>query len=475
LIKSPQAVKSLISRKKAEKLCKFLKGYKTYLVGGCVRDELLGLYPKDYDIVTDAKPEEIKKVFSNFKILEVGKAFGIITVIVEGEPFEIATMRLDNESDGRRPESVTFISSIYDDLARRDFTINGIAYDPINKLLIDPFEGISDLKNKLIRFIGIPSDRIEEDQLRILRAFRFVSTHSLSLEKVTHSELNYAVSNPNCFSKVSQERITSEFIRIINGDNAVTALEELINNKLLFKIIPELERQLEPHNSPKWHNETYNDWGKIILSHTMNVFKHSVELTLNISYDDKFILRTATLLHDIGKPFCREDRGDHDRFLGHDIVGAEIALKRLRAMKLKSDYIKPIVSCIKNHMNCHNLLKMHDVAKIRKFLGKKYFKYIYNIAIFDSLGTLNENSPEPEVSNLNNKILNLNLKYPTMLPEKIITGSTLIEAGLNPSEAFKFAIDKAYDQQLRGETDERKLLNFAKGIYTQWKPKSKES
>jgi tRNA nucleotidyltransferase (CCA-adding enzyme) len=466
------------SRDKAIKICKILheNKYEAYLVGGAIRDELLGKEPKDYDITTIAKPEEIQKILKNYKTLEMGKAFGIITCLVEDEPFEIATFRTERGTiDGRHPTSVEFVSSIEEDLSRRDFTMNAIAYDPIHDKYINPFDGIKDIKERKIRFVGDPEKRIKEDYLRILRAFRFMSTLQFTIEDKSLSELDWTITDNNCLNHLSQERIYAEFIKLISGDGAVLTINYLIKNKLLFKIIPELEDQLQPHNSPRWHKEIWEGLENSILAHTMHVFAHSVNLTKNDSIDNKIILRTAAILHDIGKPTCRENKGDHDRFLGHDFVGAKIAEERLTKMKFPTDYMNPIVSCVKNHMNCHNLLKTHDIAKIRRFLGKKYFPYIYQTAIFDTMGTLNETAPEPDCSNLTNLVFKYKKEYPNMLPNKIINGYTLIEEGFQPSEAFRDTLEKTYDQQLRGINDKQKLLNFAKGIYKQWKPKSKES
>ena len=170
----------------------------------------------------------------------------------------------------------------------------------------------------------------------------------------------------------------------------------------------------------------------------------------------------ASLLHDIAKPLCRENKGDHDRFLYHDIKGAELTNTILKRMKYKNDYILPIVSCVRNHMNAHNLPKMKDEAKIRRFIGKKYFKYIREVALYDTMGTLNEDCPIPAFSILVDTILKYETKYHEILPKRIITGDSLIEIGLKPCFAFNDALEKAYDQQLRGEENKEKLLNFAK-------------
>jgi putative nucleotidyltransferase with HDIG domain len=449
---------------KACKLCSILQkeGFQSYLVGGAMRDTLLFITPKDYDIATDASPENIISIFESlgYKTLRVGEAFGIIVVLYDNIPFEIATFRTEEGTDGRHPEKVTFVSDIVEDLARRDFTMNAIAVDPIKNSFIDPFMGVKDVRSKIIKFVGDPISRIEEDQLRILRAFRFMSTLKFTIESNSLNDIDWAVSEKNCLKNVSQERISEEFRKILIGNNATITLNHLIKNKLLFIIIPELEHQLEPHNSP-YHREDWQELGNSILAHTMNVFSHSVKLTPGETPDDKFIFRMAALLHDIGKPACRENRGDHDRFLGHDIKGAEIATEILTRMKYKREYIDPIVECVKYHMNCHDIPKMKNIGKIRQFLGKKYFNYIYNTAIFDTLGTLNNTSPQPDASNLIDCVEKTKEKYPEMLPERLISGDDLISAGFKPSAEFKKALDIGYTYQLNNCDNKQKCLNQA--------------
>jgi tRNA nucleotidyltransferase (CCA-adding enzyme) len=451
-------------REKAYNLCNILQkeGFQSYFVGGVVRDSLLFIEPKDYDIATDASPENIISIFESlgYKTLKVGEAFGIIIVLCDSIPFEIATFRTENGSDGRHPEKVTFVSDIEEDLSRRDFTMNAVAINPITKSFVDPFMGVQDIKSKIIRFVGNPILRIEEDQLRILRAFRFMSTLEFTIEPNSLNDIDWAVTEKNCLKGVSQERISEEFRKIIIGKNAINTLNHLIKNKLLFKIIPELEHQLEPHNSP-YHREDWPELGNSILAHTMNVFSHSVRLTPGKTPDDNFILRMAALLHDVGKPACRENRGDRDRFLGHDIKGAEIATEILTRMKYKKEYIDPIVDCVRNHMNCHDIPKMKNIGKIRKFLGKKYFNYIYNIGIFDTLGTLNNTSPQPDASNLIECVEKIKEQYPEMLPERLVSGDDLIAAGFKPSEEFKKALDIGYTYQLNNCNNKQKCLSQA--------------
>jgi len=205
-------------------------GFDTFLVGGAVRDIIMGRPPKDWDIVTAAHPEEIKSVCSDMRPICVGEAFGIVTLICNDEVFEIATMRTDgNYSDGRRPDSVQFVTDIRSDLERRDFTMNAIAIDPIKGTMIDPFCGGLDIHDKTICFVGFPEDRIAEDKLRILRAFRFAAQLGFTFEENTFNAICEAIKSDNVFDGISQERITAEFSKIL-----ISALNEYGDEMLQY-------------------------------------------------------------------------------------------------------------------------------------------------------------------------------------------------------------------------------------------------
>jgi putative nucleotidyltransferase with HDIG domain len=452
-------------KQKAVHVCQLLQdeGYEAYLVGGCVRDMILGREPKDYDITTNASADKIKLVFlGKYPTLEIGAAFGIITVIVDGDPFEIATYRSERGTiDGRHPEEITFVSDIKEDLSRRDYDMNAIALDPLSNIFVDPHHGYDSIINRRIRFVGYPKDRIKEDHLRILRAYRFASTLGFDIDKESEGYLESAISQGDCLKGVSNERIAEEFRKILIGDNALEVIEKMVFNGLLWKIIPELEYQIAPHNCPKWHTETWPGLGNSILAHTMNVFHHAVERSKGKNPDWKFIVRATAIFHDLGKSACRENRGDHDRFLGHDKVGADLTRKRLTFLKYKNDWIDPIVAGVRFHMNVHDLQKSSKPEKLRRFIGQKYFDYILEIGINDTLGTLNEQSPEPDYTNLMNKVNEVRTKYPVLLPPGIISGNDIIAEGYIPSPHFSKALEIAYSDQLRGQTDKKKLINAA--------------
>ena len=208
-ISIPENVNSLISKLNNS-------GFEAYVVGGCVRDSLLGIEPNDWDITTSAKPDEIKSLFSDYQLIEVGEKHGTITVVIDYTPYEITTYRLDGAySDNRRPDSVSFTSSLEEDLSRRDFTVNAMAYNDDNGL-VDPFNGEIDLQYKALRCVGDPDKRFNEDALRILRALRFASTYNLSIEGTTSNSI---VRNRLLLNNISAERIQNEFSKMLCGDN----------------------------------------------------------------------------------------------------------------------------------------------------------------------------------------------------------------------------------------------------------------
>jgi tRNA nucleotidyltransferase/poly(A) polymerase len=289
-------------------------GYEAYFVGGAVRDYLMGKEPHDFDIATSATPDVIQKIFSdqNFTFLEVGKQFGIVILYdpQTNTNFEIATLRTEDEySDGRHPDSVKYTSDIYQDLARRDFTMNAIAYRPKLKKYIDPFRGKEDIKGKLIRFVGDPSKRIKEDRFRILRSFRFHAQLGFKLfprDKyyICHWQIFHG---KNMLHGVSTERVREEFSKILLSPFAAETLNEMAQTGVLFIICPELrEIYREPHFS-EWHQEIWeqeiweNEPVPTIWGHTLLVVQEGTKILGEIPLEHKLPFMLACLFHDIGK------------------------------------------------------------------------------------------------------------------------------------------------------------------------------
>lgn len=305
-------------------------GYESYIVGGCVRDFVMGNKPKDYDITTNATVAETEAVFAEYNVIETGARHGTVTIISDGVPIEVTTYRVDGTySDGRRPDNVTFSSNIEEDLSRRDFTVNAIAYSPRDGF-VDIFGGGEDICRRIIKCVGEPDKRFGEDALRILRALRFSAILGFSIDPDTADSIHR---NKNLLGRIAVERITSEFFKLICGKNAVTVLREY--SDVAAEILPPLSGMFGfQQDNP---NHIYDVW-----EHTLHVFE-SVPPTI--------VLRMAALLHDIGKPYCKTtDKNGIGHFYGHaDIsekISREIFEKYLRTDKNTSERI---ITLVKNH------------------------------------------------------------------------------------------------------------------------------
>jgi tRNA nucleotidyltransferase (CCA-adding enzyme) len=282
-------------------------GYEAYFVGGAVRDYLMGVEPHDFDIATSALSEIICEIFSDkgFNFLEVGKQFGII-ILHDPEinaNFEVATFSTEDKYlDGRHPDSVKYTLDIFQDLARRDFTMNAIAYRPKTKIYLDPFFGKHDIEKKTISSVKYPFDRLNEDRLRILRAFRFKAQLGFKFSPDLGDAIKYLQTKGNIFAGVSIERINQEFSKIMLSSYAAETLHEMAETGVLFDICPGLkEIYQEPHLS-KWHQELWgNETVPTIWGHTLLVVQEGTKILGEIPQEHKLPFMLACLLHDVGK------------------------------------------------------------------------------------------------------------------------------------------------------------------------------
>jgi putative nucleotidyltransferase with HDIG domain len=436
-------------------------GHQAYFVGGCVRDQIMGIEPKDYDIVTSARPDEIHAVFAEHKTINVGESFGIVTVIISGMPFEIATFRADHgNSDGRHPDAVELVTDVLADLSRRDFTMNAIAYDPIANKTIDPFKGQADILAKTVRFIGRPADRIKEDRLRILRAVRFVAQKGFSLDEKAYEAILSAASSGDPLKGVSQERITEELKKTLIADEAFDAMVVMADTGLLFNIIPALSDTLIDHDSP-WHHETFREFGNSIFSHIMLVLKNAIENTKSFSAAERLNVRLAAIFHDIGKPTAKRAKDDHSTYVGHDRISATMAKKILTSMKFDNDTIREVSELCDMHMHLHDLVRAKKASFIRRTLGRSDIEQLLALGRADEDATLNSF----RVKSLMASVAEHRAKFSVMLPAPLVTGYDLISMGFSPSDKFKDALKKAYDFQLTSDDyDKKRCLNFARGI-----------
>jgi len=451
-------------------------GFECYVVGGAVRDFQMGKEPHDIDLTSNASPADIKRIFADFQVLEIGEAFGITAVVVNGIPYEIAQYRKDIGGNGRRPDGIEIVRDIEIDLARRDFTMNAMAWDPIKEIMRDPFAGTLDIHDKEICFVGNPIDRITEDKLRILRAFRFMSQLSFTLDKAAMKAIEKFVLNGCSFSGVSQERITAELSKLLIGPSAFETVKLMFELNIMQMLIPETARLHEAHNN-SWHTETMKPFGNTILAHVMFVFQAANDVVCGgqvgkfdaplADDNEKLVLMLAALLHDIGKPFCREKKTDgSSRFLNHDTVGADLTREILVRMRFPSEIVDRVASLVRRHMNAHDLPKMKKVHKIRRLLGSKDFHLLFNLSACDTLGTAASNGVPntKDMIDFDKCVTDLVKQFGQVLPEPIVTGVHLIAEGLKPGPDFKKRLDVAFNMQLDGTTDKKKLVNHAVGL-----------
>ena len=304
-------------------------GYEGYAVGGCVRDSLIGRTPNDWDITTNATPEQMKACFKDFRVIETGIRHGTLTVIIDGTQLEITTYRNDGEYlDNRHPVQVTFSEKIEDDLARRDFTVNAMAYHP-KRGLVDLFGGRKDLAAGIIRCVGEAQTRFEEDGLRILRAIRFAAVLNFEIDKDTANAIHAC---RDLLSGIAAERVREEFCKLICGRGAVRILRDYIDVVAIF--LPELHRCVGFAQNTKYH--------------CYDVFEHTLH-ALELYRGNDLITALGILLHDIGKPLCytEDEQGGH--FKGHAPAGVEISREVLGRLRFDNETIRRMELLIEWH------------------------------------------------------------------------------------------------------------------------------
>lgn len=421
-------------------------GYESYLVGGFVRDKIMGRASSDVDISTKARPEKIEEVFRDLKIIDVGKKFGTIRVIGHGQEYEITTFRKDfSYKDKRRPGQVVFANNIESDLQRRDFTINAMALR--NNELIDPFGGQNDIKEKIIRAVGNPHERISEDYLRALRAVRFAANLGFDIERNLEEAIRKNYKN---LAYISVERQAAELDKILIGPDPARGIMLLDKLGLLEEILPEV-KEMVGFNQHSPH-------------HYLDCFDHSLKVLKGTPPD--LVTRLAALFHDTGKPatFFLDEEGN-GRFFGHQKISQEIAEKRLKYLKYPKKTIEDVGILIGRHMDSSNPYTEKSVARLLRRIGEDNLRRLFDLQEADILATVHDDISNIEKGRI---LLKEILERKPVLSRKdlAINGKDLIGLGFEQGpllgEILKEIERRVFEENLKN--DRETLLAIARNI-----------
>lgn len=424
-------------------------GFDAYAVGGCIRDSILGREPNDWDITTDARPEQVKAIFH--RTVDTGIQHGTVTVLLEREGFEVTTYRVDGEyEDARHPKSVTFTASLLEDLKRRDFTINAMAYNDRTGL-VDAFDGIGDLKRRVIRCVGSAAERFEEDALRMMRAVRFAAQLNCTLEEGTAAAIRQLAPN---LARISAERIRTELVKLLLSPHP-ELMREVYDSGMADVFLPEFSRMMQTEqNNPH---------------HLYSVGEHTVHAICAVEPEP--VLRLTMLLHDVAKPSCRTtDAQGIDHFHGHPEEGARMTREILRRLKFDNDTIARVSA----------LVRIHDD---RPFLNRKNVRRAINrngIAQYPALFAVQRADTLAQSAYRREEKLRYIEEYETLyrqileqgqcvsLKELAVNGSDLIEAGMSRGKEIGTVLNRMLEDVLEEpERNQREILleRFRQGKY----------
>jgi poly(A) polymerase len=403
-------------------------GHVALYAGGCVRDRLLGQEPHDYDIATDARPAQVQKLFR--RTFDVGAHFGVIVVHEEGQDFQIATFRSDGAYiDGRHPASVVF-SSPKEDAERRDFTVNGMFFDPIAGVVIDHVGGKADLERRRLRAIGDPAARFREDRLRLMRAVRFATVLGFELDPSTWAAV---CAHSDQIHQVSAERVREELVKTLVHPNRLRGFDLLDQSGLLHQVLPEME-MLKGCTQP----EQFHPEGDV-FTHT----RRMIELLPPEPIGAPLVF--SVLLHDIAKPATRTvDPDGRIRFNGHDRIGARMAEEIMIRLRFSRAEIDATVEAVAQHMVFKDVQQMR-IAKLKRFMARPHFEdelELHRVDCTSSHGFLDNydflRAKREEFAN------------EPLIPAPILTGRHLIQLGLEPGPRFKEILEAVQSRQLEG-------------------------
>jgi poly(A) polymerase len=425
------------------------RGHQAYLVGGCVRDLLLGREPADYDVATDATPQEVMRIFP--ETYAVGEQFGVVLVpssdgdaeicrdvtcyvSAKANVVEVATFRSDvGYSDGRHPDEVRFSKDPREDVQRRDFTINGLLLDPVTNEVLDFVGGRKDLENGIIRTIGDPERRFAEDKLRMLRAVRFAARFDYVIDPETFQAIRKLASQ---IGQVSQERVRDELSKMLTEGRARQAFLLLDETGLLREVLPEIEAMKGVEQPPQFHPEG-------------DVFVHTLLLLEKLPHPCPITLAWGALLHDVGKPPTFRVAPDRIRFDGHVDVGGKMAEEICNRLRFSNDDTRQILALVDNHMRFAHVQQMKD-STFKRFVRMPRFDEHLQLHRMDCL------SSHGDLTSYNftrQKIASI--PPAAMRPAPLITGDDLIGCGYAPGPQFKKILSAVEDGQLEGRLHSR--------------------
>jgi len=432
------------AREKAVSIVQQLRqgGYEAYFAGGCVRDMLLNAAPQDFDITTSAYPEDVQRLFP--ETVPVGAQFGVMLVLVDGQPFEVATFRHDGPYlDGRRPSQVRY-GTLEEDVRRRDFTINGMIYDPIADRVIDLVAGREDLEQRRIRAIGDARRRYEEDRLRMIRAVRFAARLNFAIEQSTFAAIQRLAPT---IKDIAWERIGDEITRILTEGGARRGFELLDESELLQVLLPEIAALKETWQSPDYHPEG-------------DVFKHTMLLLGHLEAPSE-TLAYGCLLHDVAKPACFRQDGERATFYGHTEKGALMAEEILKRLKRGRAVWERVSYLVHNHLR-HVQAPQMRLSTLKRFLREEGIEELLELARIDALSS---NGDLRCYQFCKERLATL--EDEEIRPAPLVRGDDLIAMGLEPGPLFSKILRQVEDQQLGGDLRNRDdALDWIKRNYS---------
>jgi tRNA nucleotidyltransferase/poly(A) polymerase len=402
-------------------------GHQALFAGGCVRDSLMGQAPHDFDIATSARPEQVQALFP--RTIPVGVQFGVVLVVENGREYQVATFRADGAYiDGRHPKSVTF-SSAEEDARRRDFTVNGLFYDPIDNKVLDFVGGRQDLETRTLRAIGNPAERFAEDKLRLLRGVRLATVLDFTIETATWEAIR---AGAPAIRDVSAERIRDELVKIFASPRRLRGFDLLDASNLMAAILPELLPLKGCEQPPDFHPEG-------------DVFTHT-RLMLSLLPETVSVpLVFAVLFHDLGKPpTMRRDETGRIRFSGHESVSAQMAVQIMRRLRFSNEEIEATVAMVQNHMVFKDVQKMR-VARLKRFMARETFEDELELHRVDCLASHGMLDNFEFLKRRRDDFAN-----EPLIPPPLVTGDDLIAMGWKPGPKFKIVLDAVQVRQLEG-------------------------